>query len=115
MKINWMVRIKNKQFWIHLIPALALVVQAVAAVFGYTLDFSTLVGKVLTVVDAVFALLVILGIAVDPTTAGLSDSERALGYETPWDDDKPPELEPADEQEAKQEEKGPDEKGADEA
>lgn len=87
MKINWIVRIKNKQFWMALIPALALVVQAVAAVFGYTLDFSTLVGKILAVVDAVFALLVILGIAVDPTTKGVGDSERALGYEKPWDDE----------------------------
>ena len=87
MKINWIVRIKNKQFWMAVIPALALVVQAVAAVFGYTLDFSTLVGKILAVVDAVFALLVILGIAVDPTTKGVGDSERALRYEKPWDDE----------------------------
>ena len=56
MRINWLVRIKNKAFWVSFIPALALVVQAIAAVFGYTLDFSTLVGKLLGVVDAVFAL-----------------------------------------------------------
>jgi len=84
--INWMVRIKNKQFWMSLIPALALVVQAVAAVFGWELDFSSLIGKLLAVVDAVFALLVILGIVVDPTTAGVGDSKRALGYEEPWTD-----------------------------
>lgn len=87
MKVNWKVRIKNKAFWIAVIPALALVVQAVAAVFGFTLDFSTLVGKILTVVDAVFALLVILGIVVDPTTEGLSDSKRAMNYEEPWKDE----------------------------
>ena len=84
--INWMVRIKNKQFWMSLIPALALVVQAVAAVFGWELDFSSLIGKLLAVVDAVFALLVILGIVVDPTTVGVGDSKRALGYEEPWKD-----------------------------
>ena len=84
--INWMVRIKNKQFWMSLIPALALVVQAVAAVFGWELDFSSLIGKLLAVVDAVFALLVILGIVVDPTTAGVGDSKRALGYQEPWTD-----------------------------
>ena len=82
--INWKVRIRNKQFWVSVIPALALVVQAVAAVFGFTLDFGTLVGKILAVVDAVFALLVILGIVVDPTTAGVGDSKRALGYEVPY-------------------------------
>ena len=84
--INWMVRVKNKQFWMSLIPALALVVQAVAAVFGWELDFGDLTGKVLAVVDAVFALLVILGIVVDPTTVGVGDSKRALGYEEPWTD-----------------------------
>ena len=85
--INWKVRIKNKTFWMTVIPAVALVVQAVAAVFGFTLDFTTLVGKLLTVVDAVFALLVILGIVVDPTTAGVRDSERAMGYDEPWQDE----------------------------
>ena len=84
--INWLVRIRNKQFWISVIPAIALVIQAVAAVFGWTPDFSNLVGKLVTVVDAVFALLVILGIVVDPTTAGIGDSKRALGYDEPYQD-----------------------------
>jgi phi LC3 family holin len=48
-----------------------------------------MVGKILAVVDAVFALLVILGIAVDPTTAGVGDSKRALGYEKPFKDEIP--------------------------
>lgn len=86
MNINWIVRIKNKQFWLSVIPAIALVIQAVAAVFGYTFDFSTLVGKLLAVVDAVFALLVILGIVVDPTTSGVGDSVRAMSYDEPWED-----------------------------
>ena len=81
--INWKVRIRNKLFWCELIPALALVVQAVAGVFGWTLDFTTLVGKLLTVVDAIFALLVILGIVVDPTTEGVRDSRLAMTYEEP--------------------------------
>ena len=86
MNINWKVRARNHQFWVSVIPALALVIQTVAAVFGWTLDFTSLSGKLVGVVDAVFALLVILGIVVDPTTAGISDSRRALGYETPWQD-----------------------------
>ena len=84
--INWQVRVKNRQFWVSVIPAIALVIQAVAAVFGWTLDFSNLIGKLIAVVDAVFALLVILGIVVDPTTAGVGDSKRALGYEEPYQD-----------------------------
>ena len=84
--INWKVRLKNKQFWVSVIPALALVIQAVAAVFGWTLDFSNMTGRLIAVVDAVFALLVILGIVVDPTTAGVGDSMRAMGYEEPYRD-----------------------------
>lgn len=87
MKINWIVRIKNKAFWVALIPALALVAQAVAAVFGVTLDLSTISGKLVAVVDAVFAVLVILGIVVDPTTGGVGDSNRALLYREPWVDE----------------------------
>ena len=62
--INWKVRIRNKAFWMAIIPALALVVQAVAAVFGYSIDLTTMVGKLQAVVNAVFALLVILGIVL---------------------------------------------------
>ena len=86
--INWKIRLMNKQFWLSLIPALALCAQAIAAVFGWEIDLSTVVGKLLAVVDAVFALLVVLGIVVDPTTAGVGDSARALEYEVPWSDSK---------------------------
>ena len=85
--INWKIRLKNKQFWLSLIPALALCAQAIAAIFGWEIDLSMLVGKLLTAVDAVFAVLVVLGIVVDPTTAGVGDSARALGYDEPWVDE----------------------------
>ena len=85
--INWKIRLMNKQFWLSLIPALALCAQAIAAVFGWEIDFTTAVGKLLTVVNTVFALLVVLGVVVDPTTAGIGDSERALGYDEPWEDE----------------------------
>lgn len=87
MKVNWKVRIKNKAFWLAVIPAVALVAQAAAAVFGYTIDLTTMVGKLQAVVNAVFALLVILGIVVDPTTEGIGDSNRAMAYEEPWRDE----------------------------
>ena len=87
MKINWAVRLKNKQFWLSVVPAIALVAQAVAALFGYSIDLTTLVGKVQAVINAVFGLLVILGIVVDPTTAGVGDSARAMTYEEPWEDE----------------------------
>lgn len=81
--INWKVRIKNKNFWIALIPALLLLVQVVAAVFGFTIDLGDLGNKLLAVVNAVFAVLSILGIVTDPTTQGVADSNLALTYEEP--------------------------------
>ena len=88
MEINWGVRIRNKAFWTALIPALALLGQAIASLFGFTIDLTTLSGKLLGVVDAVFAVLVILGIVTDPTTSGIKDSERAMQYDKPWIDEK---------------------------
>lgn len=83
MKINWLVRIKNKNFWIALIPALLLLIQVVASVFGFTLDLGDMGNKLLAVVNAAFAVLSILGIVTDPTTKGISDSEQALTYNKP--------------------------------
>ena len=83
MNINWKVRIGNKNFWLALIPALLLLVQVVADVFGFAIDLGDLGNKLLAVVNAVFALLVILGIVNDPTTDGLNDSEQAMTYTEP--------------------------------
>lgn len=81
--INWTVRIKNKTFWLGLIPAALLLVQVVAGVFGYTLDLGELGDKLLAVVNALFAVLTILGIVADPTTKGVGDSSQALTYDKP--------------------------------
>lgn len=81
--INWVVRIKNKNFWLSVIPAVLLLVQTVAAVFGYTLDFGDLGNRLVAVVNAVFGVLVILGVVVDPTTQGVGDSKQAMGYQRP--------------------------------
>ena len=83
MKINWEVRIKNKVFWITLIPAVLLVLQSVAAVFGFTLDLGDLGNKLIAVVESLFVVLAILGIVTDPTTSGISDSSRAMTYTKP--------------------------------
>ena len=81
--INWKVRIKNKTFWLSLIPALLLLAQALGAVFGLRLDLSAVGEKLLTVVNTLFAVLTILGVVTDPTTAGVSDSKLALSYDEP--------------------------------
>lgn len=81
--INWTVRIKNKFFWLALIPAVLLLVTSVAAVFGYELNFTELGDKLAAVVEAIFAVLAILGIVVDPTTEGVKDSRLAMTYDEP--------------------------------
>ena len=83
MKINWVVRLKNKSFWMAIIPAVLLLIQAVADVVGFQLDFGDISEKLITVVNAVFVVLSILGIVVAPTTDGIGDSTRALTYTTP--------------------------------
>ena len=81
--INWKVRLKNKAFWVAIIPTSLLLVQVVANVFGYTLDLGDLGNKLLEVVNVVFMLLAILGVVTDPTTEGVGDSKQALTYENP--------------------------------
>lgn len=84
--INWTVRIKNKNFWLAVIPAVLLLGQTVAAVFGYSLDLGEIGNRLIAVVNAVFGVLVVLGVVVDPTTAGISDSKQARGYNFPKED-----------------------------
>ena len=81
--INWTVRFKNKTFWLALIPAALLLIQAVAKVFGFELNFGELGNNLTAVVNTVFALLAVLGVVVDPTTKGASDSEQAMTYGEP--------------------------------
>lgn len=84
--INWKVRVRNKQFWVALIPAMIVLIQAVASVFGAEIDLGDIGNKLLAVVNAVFVVLSILGIVTDPTTPGISDSERAKSYVIPGED-----------------------------
>lgn len=84
--INWKVRLKNPNFWLAIIPATLLVIQLVLDLFGVKMDFGDLGNKLKAIVNAVFAVLTILGVTNDPTTAGIGDSQRALGYDEPWQD-----------------------------
>lgn len=83
MKINWTVRMKNKIFWIAIIPAVLVLIKAVANVFGFTLELSSIESNLIDVVEAVFMVLGIVGIVADPTTSGISDSVQAMTYDNP--------------------------------
>lgn len=88
MKINWKVRVKNKMFWLNIVPALLLLVQTIAAPFGYKFDFGVLNQQLADIINAAFVVLTILGVVVDHTTNGISDSSQALEYKQPRKDDK---------------------------
>ena len=84
--MNWIVRLKNKNFWLSFIPTVLLLIQAVALVFGYELDFGDLGNQLKEIVNLVFILLALLGVVTDPTTAGVGDSQQALTYKAPKED-----------------------------
>lgn len=85
-KINWKVRILNKTFWLTLVPALALLLQTFLNVFGVKIELGETIDKLLVFINALFGVLIIVGIVNDPTTAGLTDSTRALKYQEPNED-----------------------------
>lgn len=86
--INWTVRIKNKNFWLSLIPAILLLIQTVLVPFGYKWDFGVLGQQLTAIINALFAVLSILGVVADPTTSGVSDSNLAMTYSSPKNDRK---------------------------
>lgn len=83
-KINWKVRFKNKTW-------LAMFVSLIIG-FGFNLlklfDIYPPIteNQVLNIVNQFLTFLGLIGVLVDPTTAGIEDSDRAMTYEEPWTD-----------------------------
>lgn len=82
-KINWKVRIRNERFWLSIIPVVLLLIEQIAGIFGYRLDFGTLGNQLKDVVETVFVILALVGVVNDPTTATYADSKKAMTYEQP--------------------------------
>lgn len=87
MNINWKVRMKSKAFWISAVPAFLLLIQVIAVPFGYDFEIDKINGQLLDIVNAVFGFLTILGVVVDPTTHGVTDSNKVMTYEEPRKDE----------------------------
>ena len=93
MKINWKVRVKNPVFWANIIIAVLLPILAHMGVNWQDMtSWATLGG---TLLDAVQNPVIVVAVVVsvwnainDPTTAGLSDSARALSYDKPTNEKK---------------------------
>lgn len=80
MKINWKIRIKNKTFWISIIPVALIFIKQLLALAGINIDIDAITDQLVALVGTVFAGLGLLGIVADPTTDGLNDSDRAMEY-----------------------------------
>lgn len=89
MKMNWKVRFKNKT-WLSMFISLI-----VGFIFNMLKMFDIVPviteNMVMNIVGQVLTFLGLIGVLVDPTTAGLSDSNRAMNYEEPWEDEEPEE------------------------
>ena len=83
MKINWTVRLKNKAFWVAIVPAILLLIQQVCGMFGIKIEIAGLSDQLLAIIGTVFAILSLIGIVNDSTVATLSDSNQAMTYTEP--------------------------------
>ena len=81
MKINWKVRLKQPAFWIATIPVVITFVYSVFALVGIVPSITQ--DAVQNLFLALVAVLAQFGIVVDPTTKGVSDSDRAMKYDKP--------------------------------
>ena len=84
-KINWKVRVRNPLFWLTIIPAVATTVYTILGLLGVVPTISEDV--VVNTGTALVSILSTLGVLVDPTTKGLSDSHMAMTYKAPRADD----------------------------
>lgn len=85
--INWKVRLQNKSFWTGLVGVVGTFVVSLAALVGVDLDATAFESTATTVISALFTVLTLVGVIVDPTTSGLSDSAQALSYTSPKKDE----------------------------
>lgn len=84
MKINWKVRFKNK-VWLG--SFISLVIGFIYSMLGLFDVFPPVTeNAILQILNQILTFLGLIGVIVDPTTAGIGDSERAMSYAEPWDD-----------------------------
>ena len=85
MKLNWKVRFKNKIWLGSFLSLIVGFIYSMLALFDVFPEITE--SLVLQLLNQVLTFLGLIGVIVDPTTAGLGDSDRAMGYEEPWNDE----------------------------
>lgn len=93
MKLNWKVRFKNKVWLTSFFAAILTFIYTILGMFDVYPEITR--NDIGEIINSLLMFLSLTGVIVDPTTAGISDSERAMGYEVPYSD----ELEPTEEHE----------------
>ena len=81
MHINWKVRLQNKTWLLAMLAAIVAFVYQVLALCNVVPAVSQ--DQVTQLIALIINILVALGIVVDPTTTGVTDSTRALHYDKP--------------------------------
>ncbi len=84
MKLNWRVRFKNKVWLGSFLSLIVGFVYSMLALFDVFPEITQ--SLVLHLLNQVLTFLGLIGVIVDPTTAGLGDSDRAMGHEEPYRD-----------------------------
>lgn len=81
MKINWKVRFRNKTWFVTFMGAVLTIVYQISGMVGISVPVSQ--DALTNILMMVVNLLVLLGVIIDPTTSGVTDSTRALTYDKP--------------------------------
>lgn len=82
--INWKLRLKNKSTLAGIASAVIICASSITQALGVSLPVDAQTAT--NAVTAILAVLCALGVVVDPTTAGISDSQQAMGYQAPRDE-----------------------------
>ena len=93
MKLNWKVRFKNKVWLTSFFAAILTFIYTILGMFDIYPEITR--NDIGEIINSLLMFLSLTGVIVDPTTAGINDSNRAMGYEVPYSD----ELEPTEEHE----------------
>jgi phi LC3 family holin len=84
MKLKWRGRFKNKVWLSAFFSAIIVIAYTIFDLVGIVPDISEY--SLTRIVEAILLIMSLTGIIVDPTTAGIGDSNRAQGYVEPWND-----------------------------
>lgn len=81
MKINFKLRLKNKTTLVTLITLVVTLIYQALGLFGVVPTVAQ--SEIINTLGILINILVVLGVVVDPTTDGISDSSTALNYDEP--------------------------------